>query len=85
MEFIPADQVDTEAHSVGMDVAVVSVMWREGDDNPVVDYSGCSGFEAEGLLRAALKRLAKSNARCIVFLEQTLEITNEEEENDPDD
>lgn len=88
MEFIPADQVDTEAlANVELEIATVSVIWREGGNHPVIDYTGCSGFEAEALMRGAVKRLAKANAKCMVFLEEGLEYEDveEDEEDDPDD
>lgn len=85
MEFVPADQVDTEAiANTGLEIATVSVIWREGDNHPVIDYTGCSGFEAEALMRGAVKRLAKANAKCMVFLEEDLEYEDEEEDEDAD-
>lgn len=87
MDFIPADTVDgqTLAES-GLEIATVSVIWREGTNHPIIDYTGCSGFEAEGLLRGAVRRLAKANAKCMMFLEEELEYEDvEEEEDDSDD
>ena len=83
MEFIPADTVDTERLPEGVDIRTVSVIWVDGSDSPVIDYTGCSGYEAEGLMRAALKRLAKANASAMVFLEEELEY--EEDESDDDE
>lgn len=83
MEFIPADAVDaTKLADVNLEVATVSVIWREDSNHPIIDYTGCSGYEAEGLMRGALKRLSRANAKAMKFLEDSLEYEDETEEED---
>lgn len=86
MEFIAEGTQDVEEGQL-KEVAMVSVIWREGEQHPVIDYTGCSGFEAAALIRGALKRLEKANAKCMVFLEEGQEYEDEEDEDgdEPDD
>jgi hypothetical protein len=41
-----------------IDVRSVAVIWTEDDDTPNVSYSGCSTYEALGLLVCGAVRLA---------------------------
>lgn len=85
IEFVPEADVASlglEATSLDLEVAMVSVIWPEGSHHPTIDYVGCSGFEAAALLRGALKRLEKANAKCMVFLEESQEYEDIEEEDD---
>ncbi len=83
MDFI-AEGTETE-EALDQEVAMVSVIWREGSNHPIIDYTGCSGFEAEALMRGAVKRLAKANAKCMEFLEEGQEYEDEDEEEDDDE
>ena len=50
------------------DVRYVAVVWRNEDDSgPNMMCGGCSDFEAAGLLRAALRRLERSNASSVLL------------------
>lgn len=79
MEYkLGADELATE---VEMDVRHVSVVWNLQTDRATVDFSGCSVFEAVGLLRAGILRLESDLADDLRFIDDP----EDEEEDDDDD
>lgn len=76
MEFIPVDHIE----GLEEDLRVVSVIWRGDYPSPVIDYSGCTPFEAAGMLRAALLRLEEHNADMVEFLEEQEDLESDDED-----
>lgn len=55
------DSPDDLADLTGLDIRSVTILWVEDQDGPTVEWSGCSSFEAEGMIAAAGRFLARLN------------------------
>ena len=74
MDFVPEDDdPGVDLREIDVDVRTVSVVWNADEDDryPQVVCSGCSEYEAMGLLRTALK-----------WLDREYGIPNDEDDDD---